>query len=43
MMFWVGTTDTRWFGFLAPRGLDEVNFRQPSARAESSRRLGLST
>lgn len=32
MMFWVGTTDTRRFEFLAPRRLDEVNFWQPSAR-----------
>lgn len=32
MMFWVGTTDTRWFEFLAPRRLDEVNFWQPSVR-----------
>ena len=32
MMFWVGTTDTRWFEFLAPRQLDEVNFWQPSVR-----------
>ena len=32
MMFWVGTTDTRWFEFLAPRHLDEVNFWQPSVR-----------
>ena len=31
-MLWVGTTDTRWFEFLAPRRLDEVNFWQPSAR-----------
>ena len=32
MMFWVGTTDTRWFEFLAPRHLDEVSFWQPSVR-----------
>jgi putative restriction endonuclease len=32
MMFWVATTDTRWFEFLAPRRLDEVNFWQPSVR-----------
>jgi putative restriction endonuclease len=32
MMFWVATTDTRWFEFLAPRHLDEVNFWQPSVR-----------
>jgi putative restriction endonuclease len=28
--FWVGVTDNRWFSFLAARGLDEVNFWQPS-------------
>lgn len=32
MMFWVGTTDTRWFEFLSRRPLDEVNFWQPSTR-----------
>ncbi|MDP3222201.1 MAG: HNH endonuclease signature motif containing protein, partial [Rubrivivax sp.] len=32
MMFWVGTTDTRWFQFLASQHLDEVNFWQPSVR-----------
>ena len=31
MKFWVGVTDNRWFEFLAARGLDEVNFWQPSA------------
>lgn len=30
MKFWVGTTDSRWFNFLASRGMDEVNFWQPS-------------
>lgn len=30
MKFWVGTTDSRWFNFLAPRRMDEVNFWQPS-------------
>ena len=30
MKFWVGTTDSRWFNFLASRELDEVNFWQPS-------------
>lgn len=30
MKFWVGTTDSRWFNFLAARALDEVNFWQPS-------------
>lgn len=32
MRFWLGVTDTRWYDFLAPRGLDEVNFWQPSSR-----------
>ena len=32
MMYWVGTTDTRWFEFLSRRPRDEVNFWQPSAR-----------
>jgi putative restriction endonuclease len=32
MMFWAGTTDTRWFEFLARRHMDEVNFWQPSVR-----------
>ena len=31
MMYWVGTTDTRWFDYLSHRRLDEVNFWQPSA------------
>ena len=31
MMYWVGTTDTRWFDCLSHRRLDEVNFWQPSA------------
>lgn len=31
MKFWVGVTDNDWFTFLAKRGLDEVNFWQPSA------------
>lgn len=31
MKFWVGVTDNRWYEFLAQRGLDEVNFWQPSA------------
>lgn len=30
MKFWVGTTDSRWFNFLAPRAIEEVNFWQPS-------------
>lgn len=32
MKFWVGVTDNRWFNFLRGKGLDEVNFWQPSAR-----------
>jgi putative restriction endonuclease len=32
MKFWVGTTDIRWFEFLAYRSFDEVNFWQPSVR-----------
>ncbi|MGH8275000.1 MAG: HNH endonuclease [Gammaproteobacteria bacterium] len=31
MKFWVGVTDNHWYQFLAQRGLDEVNFWQPSA------------
>lgn len=31
MKFWVGVTDNDWYEFLAQRGLDEVNFWQPSA------------
>lgn len=31
MKFWVGVTDNTWFDFLSKRGLDEVNFWQPSA------------
>ena len=31
MKFWVGVTDNDWYAFLASRGLDEVNFWQPSA------------
>lgn len=31
MKFWVGVTDNHWYEFLAQRGLDEVNFWQPSA------------
>jgi putative restriction endonuclease len=30
MKFWVGTTDSRWFNFLASSTSDEVNFWQPS-------------
>lgn len=30
MRFWVGTTDNRWFDFLATNHFDEVNFWQPS-------------
>ena len=30
MKFWVGTTDSRWFNFLASQALEEVNFWQPS-------------
>ena len=32
MRFWLGVTDNRWFDFVSTRGLDEVNFWQPSAR-----------
>lgn len=32
MKFWVGTTDSRWFEFLANRSYDEVNFWQPSIK-----------
>lgn len=32
MKFWLGVTDNRWFEFVSTRGLDEVNFWQPSAR-----------
>lgn len=32
MKFWVGVTDNRWFSFLQCKGLDEVNFWQPSAK-----------
>ncbi|MEG3192488.1 HNH endonuclease [Lysobacter sp. D1-1-M9] len=31
MKFWLGVTDNGWYDFLAGRGLDEVNFWQPSA------------
>lgn len=31
MKFWVGVTDNHWYQFLAQRGLNEVNFWQPSA------------
>jgi putative restriction endonuclease len=31
MKFWVGVTDNSWYGYLAARKLDEVNFWQPSA------------
>lgn len=31
MKFWVGVTDNTWFDYLAAKGLDEVNFWQPSA------------
>lgn len=31
MKFWVGVTDNTWFNYLAGKGLDEVNFWQPSA------------
>ena len=31
MKFWVGTTDNDWYDFVSSRGLDEVNFWQPSA------------
>jgi putative restriction endonuclease len=31
MKFWVGVTDNTWFDYLAKKGLDEVNFWQPSA------------
>ncbi len=30
MKFWVGTTDSRWFNFLASSAFEEVNFWQPS-------------
>lgn len=32
MKFWLGVTDNNWYQFLSQRGLDEVNFWQPSAR-----------
>ena len=32
MKYWVGITDKNWFGFLASREPEEVNFWQPSAR-----------
>lgn len=32
MKYWVGVTDKNWFDLLAPRGPEEVNFWQPSAR-----------
>lgn len=32
MEFWVGVTNNTWFGFLAEKKADEVNFWQPSAR-----------
>lgn len=32
MKFWLGVTDNRWYEFVSTRGLDEVNFWQPSAR-----------
>lgn len=31
MKFWVGVTDNHWYDYLAQRGLEEVNFWQPSA------------
>jgi len=31
MKFWLGVTDNGWYDFVAKRGLDEVNFWQPSA------------
>lgn len=31
MKFWVGTTDNDWYDYISARGLDEVNFWQPSA------------
>lgn len=31
--YWLGVTDNRWFDFVSARGLVEVNFWQPSARA----------
>lgn len=31
MKFWVAVTDNAWFKYLAAKGLDEVNFWQPSA------------
>jgi putative restriction endonuclease len=33
MRFWLGVTDNNWFDFLARRGLEEVNFWQPSGKA----------
>jgi putative restriction endonuclease len=30
MRYWLGVTDNRWFNFLSQRGLDEVNFWQPT-------------
>ena len=38
MDFWVGVTDPQWFQFLSVRGLDEVNFWQPSAKPPFVRR-----
>ena len=32
MKFWVGVTDNKWFRNLRDKGLDEVNFWQPSAK-----------
>lgn len=32
MRFWVGVTDNQWFHNLQAKGLDEVNFWQPSAK-----------
>ncbi len=34
MRFWAGVTDNSWYEFLAGRGLDEVNFWQPSVAFE---------
>ncbi|HUS23622.1 MAG TPA: HNH endonuclease signature motif containing protein [Candidatus Binatia bacterium] len=32
MKFWAGVTDNRWWEFLSTRGVDEVNFWQPSPK-----------
>jgi RNA-directed DNA polymerase len=34
MKFWVGVTDNRWYGYLAERQPDEVNFWRPKSTAQ---------